>query len=91
VVGPIAQVFDQVFFAGPAEMPQDMGLWGLLTIPGTLLLIALLLALSDWAEHNVVSPRALIVRVATRRRMPPERAEVVVVGEVERLLRRRRR
>jgi hypothetical protein len=68
-----------------------MGVWGLLTIPGTLALIILLLVLSDWAEHSVVSPRALIVRVATRRRTPPERAETLVAVEVERLLRHRRR
>jgi hypothetical protein len=90
VVERIAQVFDQVFFPSPAEMPHYMGLWVLLTIPGMLVLIALLLALSDWAEHNVASPRALIIRVG-RRRMPPERAEVLVVGEVERLRRRRGR
>ena len=35
-----------------------MGAWGLLSIPGTLLLIALLLILTDWAEDRVVSPPA---------------------------------
>ncbi len=63
-----------------------MSAWGLLFIPGTLVLLSLILALSDLAENRVVSPRALIVRAATGRRTPPERAEVLVAAEVERLL-----
>jgi hypothetical protein len=78
VLPRIAQVFGRVFFAALAGNGTVMGTWGLLTIPGTLVLIALLLMLSNWAEHKVVSSRALIVRVATRRRTPPERGIRVV-------------
>ena len=63
-----------------------MGAWGLLSIPGTLLLLAWLLYFSQLVEERVVSPRALIVRVATGRRLPPERVEVVIAAEVERIL-----
>ena len=66
-----------------------MGAWGLLSIPGTLLLIALLLILSDWAEDRVVSPQALIVRAAKGKRTPPEHAEALVAAEVDRILRQR--
>jgi hypothetical protein len=68
-----------------------MGAWALLSIPATLALIAVLLMLSDWAEDHVVSPRALIVRVARGRRTPPERAEALVAAEVDRLLQQQRR
>jgi hypothetical protein len=49
-----------------------------------------LLLLSDWAEDHVVSPRALIMRVANGKRTPPERAEALVAAEVERLMHRQR-
>ena len=67
-----------------------MGPWGLLFIPVTLALLALLLMLSEWAESRVVSPRALIVRVANGKRLPPETAEALVAAEGDRLLNRRR-
>ena len=65
-----------------------MGAWALLSIPGILLLLGLLLFLSDWAEDHVVSPRALIIRAAKGKRTPPERAEALVAAEIDRLLKR---
>lgn len=65
-----------------------MSAWALLSIPGTLLLLALVLFLSDLAENRVVSPQALIVRAATGRRTHPDQAEALVAAEVERLLKR---
>jgi hypothetical protein len=59
----------------------------LLSIPGTLLLLVVLLYLSDVAETRIVSPRALILRAVVGRRTSPEQAEVLVAAEVERLLR----
>ena len=57
-------------------------------IPGTLLMLAGLLAFSAYAENHMVSSRALILNVATSRRSRPEVAEALVAREVERLLRR---
>ena len=65
-----------------------MDAWALLFIPATLAIISLLLALSEWAESRVVSPRALIVRAANGRRLPPEQAEAFVAAECDRLLNR---
>jgi|GEM_PF-6472742 len=67
-----------------------MALWGLLMIPGTVLLLGLLLGLSDMAEKRIVSPRALILRAVTGRRTTPDVAESLVTAEFERLLRRQR-
>ena len=64
-----------------------MSVWSLLMIPGTLVLLAAILFLSDVAEQRIVSPRALILRAVTGRRTTPEHAEALVVAEVERLLR----
>ncbi len=66
-----------------------MALLGLLSIPGTLVLLGLLLFLSDMAENRVVSPQALIVKAAKGRSTSPERAERLVAAEVERLLQRK--
>jgi hypothetical protein len=46
------------------------------------------LFLSDLAENRVVSPQALIIRAANRRRTHPDQAEALVAAEVERLLKR---
>ena len=48
----------------------------------------LLLVFSEWAEDRVVSPRALIVRAANGRRLPPEETEAFVAAESDRLLNR---
>jgi hypothetical protein len=63
-------------------------MWALLFIPGTLVLIALLLVFSGWAEDRVVSPQALIVRAANGKRLPPETVEALVAAEGDRLLNR---
>jgi hypothetical protein len=64
-----------------------MPIWTLLSIPGTLLLLGLILILTDVAETRVVSPRALILRAVAARRTSPELTERLVVAEAERLLR----
>ena len=64
-----------------------MPTWTLLSIPGTLLLLALVLFLTEMAESRVVSPRALIMRAITARRTSPEMTERLVMAEAERLLR----
>ena len=64
-----------------------MPLWTLLSIPGTLVLLGLVLYLSDVAETRIVSSRALILRAVVGRRTSPEQAEALVAAEVERLLR----
>ena len=65
-----------------------MGAWALLFIPATLALSALLLVFSEWAEDRVVSSRALIVRAANGRRLPPDQTEAFVAAESDRLLNR---
>jgi len=64
-----------------------MPTWTLLSIPGTFLLLASLLFLTELAEKRVVSPRALILRAVAARRTSPEITERLVVAEAERLLR----
>jgi hypothetical protein len=64
-----------------------MPIWTLLAIPGTFVLLALVLLLTDIAETRIVSPRALILRAVAARRTSPELTERLVVAEVERLLR----
>ena len=64
-----------------------MPTWTLLSIPGTLLLLALVLYLTEFAENRIVSPRALILRAITARHTSPEVTERLVVAEAERLLR----
>jgi hypothetical protein len=58
----------------------------LLAIPASLLVLAGVLAFSAYAEDRLVSSRALIVRVASNRRVRPEVAEHVVTRELDRLL-----
>ena len=89
-VDGIAQVFESIFlrFSGPAGgNTSRMPLWTLLSIPGTLILLVLVLYLTDVAETRIVSSRALILRAVVRRRTSPEQAEALVAAEVERLLR----
>lgn len=59
----------------------------LLTIPLSLLVLAAVLAYSEYAENHLVSPQALILRAAHLRKLPPEVAERVIARESERLMR----
>ncbi len=58
----------------------------LLLIPVSLGLLSLLLFGMSWLEQRVLSPEALIVHAARSRQAPPERAEVLVAAQSERLL-----
>ena len=59
----------------------------LLLVFGTLALLMGLLFLSALVEQRVLSPQALILRVARTRAASPDHAEVFVAREFERLLR----
>ena len=59
----------------------------ILGVPGALLFISAVLALSSFLEESILSPRAMIVSAARARRSQPEFAERFVAREVERLLR----
>ena len=61
--------------------------WLLLGVPGALVFVSALLALSSLLEQRVLSPRSMIVSAARARRAQPEFAEAFVAREVERLLR----
>jgi hypothetical protein len=61
----------------------------LLAIPGTFAVLAGILAFSAWAEHHLVSPQAIVTRVARHRKAGPDTAEMVVARQLEHLLRRR--
>ena len=63
-----------------------MSSWILLAIPGTISLLMGLLFVSALVEERVLSPQALILRVA-RSRSTPEYAEAFVAKEFDRLLR----
>jgi hypothetical protein len=63
-----------------------MPAWLYLAIPGTVVLLMGLLFLSALVESRVLSPQALILRVA-RTRSSPEHTEALVAKETERLLR----
>ena len=69
------------------ENTNPVSLFALLFIPGTLALIMGLLFLSALVEERVLSPRALILRVARANAATPEHAETFVAREFERLLR----
>ena len=60
--------------------------WILLAIPGTLSLLMGLLFLSALVEERILSPQALILRVARQRGGSPEYAEAFVAREFDRLL-----
>lgn len=64
-----------------------MSAWPLLTIPGTLLLLAGVLWLSALAEERLLSPRSLILSTVRARQASPEYAEAMVARQYERLLR----
>jgi hypothetical protein len=63
----------------------------LLFIPATLILLMGLLLLSALVEERILSPRALILRVARTRAASPDHAEQFVAREFERLLRQNQR
>ncbi|HUQ40651.1 MAG TPA: hypothetical protein VM030_10900 [Acidimicrobiales bacterium] len=56
----------------------------LLAIPGTFATVCFLLALTETMERRVLSPRALVVRVARDRRATPEHAELLVSQQLAR-------
>ena len=58
----------------------------LLFVPGTAVLLAAILWLSDLCEKRFLSPRSLIIGVARTRRNTPEYAEEFVARQFERLL-----
>jgi hypothetical protein len=58
-----------------------------LLLVGTLALLMGLLFLSALVEQRVLSPQALILRVARTRAASPDHAETFVAQEFERLLR----
>ncbi|MGQ0520659.1 MAG: hypothetical protein ACT4PX_05865 [Actinomycetota bacterium] len=59
--------------------------WALLAVPGTCLLLSLILLMSAVAERRFLSPRSLIRR-AVRARNTPEFAEAFVARQLETLL-----
>lgn len=59
--------------------------WVLLAVPGTCLLLTLILLMSAVAERRFLSPRSLI-RGAVRGRNTPEFAEAFVARQLETLL-----
>jgi UPF0716 family protein affecting phage T7 exclusion len=61
--------------------------WILLAIPGTITLLMGLLFISALVEERILSPQALILRVARNRGGSPEYAETFVAREFDRLLR----
>lgn len=60
--------------------------WLIAAIPGTLALMAALLALSGFVEQHFLSPRSLILGAARARRNTPEYAEAFVARQFDRLL-----
>jgi UPF0716 family protein affecting phage T7 exclusion len=68
-----------------------MSLLVLLAIPGCMALLLGLLLVSAWVEERVLSPQALILRVARTRASSPEYAEAFVAREFDRLLRQTQR
>ena len=59
----------------------------LLAVPGTCLLLAVILFMSAVAEQRFLSPRSLIRGVVRARRNTPEFAEAFVARQFERILR----
>jgi hypothetical protein len=64
-----------------------VSLWLLLTIPGTLGLLAAVLSLSAWAESQFLSPRSLILGAVRSRHNTPDHVETLVARQLDRLLR----
>src|SRR4051794_41657876 len=83
-------ICDKVTFheSGRAGTTKEMGSFGVLFVPGALLLVSVLLFATAWLEDNVLSPRSLILHtVRTRsRRIRPEDVERLVALESGRLL-----
>ena len=61
--------------------------WLVVAVPGSLIFVSLLLALSALLEGRILSPKAMIMSAARARRSQPEFTEAFVAREVERLLR----
>lgn len=61
--------------------------WLIAAIPGTVLLLAAILALSALAEQRFLSPRSLVLATVRARRTSPEYAEAYVTRQFEVLLR----
>lgn len=61
--------------------------WLIAAIPGTVVLLAAILALSAIAEQRFLSPRSLILAAVRARRSTPEYAEAYVARQLEQLLR----
>lgn len=61
--------------------------WLLAAVPGTVMLLAAILALSALAEQHFLSPRSLILAAVRSRRSTPEYAEAYVARQFELLLR----
>lgn len=60
----------------------------LLSVPGTVLLLAGVLFLSAYVEQRFLSPRAVVHATVRARRSTPEYAEALVAKQFEELLRR---
>lgn len=63
--------------------------WLIAAIPGTVILLAAILALSALAEQRFLSPRSMILATVRARRTTPEYAEAYVARQFEVLLRDR--
>lgn len=61
--------------------------WLLLAVPGTSVVLGVILYLSAVAERRLLSPRRLILGAVRARRNTPEFAEAFVANQFERLLR----
>lgn len=61
--------------------------WLMVMIPGTLVVLGAILALSALLEDRELSPRSMIVSAARSRRTSPDFAEVFVANQSEQLLR----
>lgn len=60
--------------------------WLIAAIPGTVALMAALLALSGFVEQHLLSPRSLILGAVRARYNTPEYAEAFVARQLEILL-----
>jgi hypothetical protein len=58
----------------------------LLLIPAALLVIALLLAATDYAETRVLAPRSMILYGVRSKRVRPEQAEQLIAAQAQVLL-----
>lgn len=65
--------------------------WLVLSVPGILVALCGLLALTAYAEQRILHPRSMILSAVRARGSSPEYAEAFVAREVERLLRNAQR